>query len=124
MTRYINASELMRRIKDYHKIMCEDTRISGCGIPLNIVLDIIKDMAVNEYEEIESRPQGRWVLKAYKKKDAWGVTNCFSHTCSHCGANRKTKQINYCPECGADMGDSNMEILIGSMDIGDEYDAE
>ncbi len=123
---YADVSKTLKEIQEYcdrnfDQYTCNRIGIPQGYVPLGIIKDIIKSAAVDESEI--GRPQGEWVLNQYKKTDGWGTINCFSHTCSVCGANRKTIKRDYCPCCGADMGNSNMEILIESMTVEGAYDS-
>ena len=125
MSKYVDACNLLKSIRQYQKeyfdkTVCDRLNIPYGYIPLSVFEDMIKKKAVDGNDIAVNVPHGEWILKEYQQEDAWGTTNCFSSTCSVCGANKKTRKRYYCPECGADMGKNDIKVLIGAVRMMDE----
>lgn len=61
---------------------------------------------LTEFSSTESeRKKGRWI-DVTERKGKWQITSIKGETwgvCSNCGFKQKAGELNFCPNCGADM---------------------
>ena len=106
MARYIDADAILEK--------AFEVEIYEYGEPKTILVVSAEDVMFVPTADVQKIRHGKWLHKRKYVTNASGEFKTFYfRICSECGKNPRIKRnrvVNYCPNCGAEMEDSDAEI--------------